>query len=73
MEIGGLTYDAKSFVSILFQLKNNVVEVEIGVVFGDRFGILEFKIIGVTDYFTDGEGVGGSDEKIFVDKFNEIF
>jgi hypothetical protein len=56
MEAGRLTKDAKSFVSILFQLGDDVVEIEIIVVFGDRlFGIVEFVVIHrflrVADYW----------------------
>jgi hypothetical protein len=35
LELGRLAKDGKTFVGILFQLGNNVVEIKISVVFGD--------------------------------------
>jgi hypothetical protein len=63
----------EDFVGVISELGDNVVKVKVVVVLGDRFGVLEFAIIGVKGDFTDGERGGGTDKKLIVDKFDKIF
>jgi hypothetical protein len=73
MEVGRLTEDTKGFVGVFFQEFHDFVEVEIVVVFDNRFSIVELVIVGVTHNFADGEGGCGANEEFLMDQLNEIF